>query len=192
MTERERMQQTYDCLLQMANGINPITGREAPASDIVNQVQVSRCLFYAADVLRQAMESGGRAKGKQKKLLFDLSPEERTGFLCSDHPITISQIAQGLNDLTDPERMTRLKVSSLTAFLVQSGLLYKHEKANGKTQYLPTESGGELGLTVEHREGQSGPYTVVTYNRAAQQLILDNLDCVIAINAKPGSRSSAG
>lgn len=98
MTELERMKQTRDYLLQLANGVDPLTGREAPASDLVNQVQVSRCLFYAADVLRQVMESGGRSKGKLKKLPFDLSPEERTGFLCSDRPITPLQSARSRRD----------------------------------------------------------------------------------------------
>ena len=103
----------------------------------------------------------------------------------SDRPVTISQIAQGLNDLVDLEQMQRLKVTSLTKFLLQSELLYEYEKPDGKKQKLPTESGIALGLSVEHRDGQNGPYTVVTYSRAAQQLLLDNLDSIIAINAEP-------
>ena len=185
MTELERMQQAKDYLLQLANGINPLTGQEVPASDLINQVQISRCLFYASDVLRQVIESGGLSKGKQKKLPFDLPPEMRGKFVYSDRPVTISQIAQGLNDLVDLEQMQRLKVTSLTKFLMQSGLLYEHEKPDGKKQKLPTETGVALGLSVEDRDSQNGPYAVVTYSRAAQQLLLDNLDSIIAINAEP-------
>ena len=185
MTELERLQQAKDCLLQLANGVNPLTGREAPASDLINQVQISRCLFYASDVLRQVIEAGGLSKGKQKKLPFDLPPEMRGRFALSDRPVTISQIAQGLNDLVDLERVQQLKVTSLTTFLMRSGLLYEYEKPDGKKQKLPTESGVALGLSVEDRDSQNGPYTVVTYSRAAQQLLLDNLDSIIAINAEP-------
>lgn len=185
MTELERMQQARDVLFQMANGVDPLTGREAPAADLINCVQISRCLFYASDVLRQIIETGGLSKGKQKKRPYDLPIEARGSFVCSDRPVTISQIAQGLNDLVDLDQMQRLKVTSLTKFLMQSGLLYEHEKPDGKKQKLPTESGTALGLSVENRSGQNGPYSVVTYSRAAQQLLLDNLDSIIAINAEP-------
>lgn len=185
MTELERMQQAKDYLLQLANGVNPLTGQEAPASDLINQVQISRCLFYASDILRQVIEAGGLSKGKQKKAPYDLPPEMRGRFAFSDRPVTISQITQGLNALVDLEQMQRMKVTSLTKFLMQSGLLYEHEKPDGKKQKLPTESGVALGLSVEDRDSQNGPYTVVTYSRAAQQLLLDNLDSIIAINAEP-------
>lgn len=185
MTELERMQQAKDYLLQLANGVNPLTGLEAPASDLINQVHISRCLFYASDVLRQVIDAGGLSKGKQKKLPFDLPPEMRGRFALSDRPATISQIAHGLNDMVDLERMRRLKVTSLTTFLMRSGLLYEFEKPDGKKQKLPTESGVALGLSVEDRDSQNGPYMVVTYSRAAQQLLMDNLDSIIAINAEP-------
>ena len=187
MTEKKRLQQARDWLLQLANGMDPITGQEACATDVINRVQISRCLFYTADILRQVIENSGVSgkKAKQKKLPFDLSPEARASFKCTDQPMTISQIGQRLNALVDLEQMQRLKVTSLTKFLKRSELLYMHEKPDGKVQLLPTDSGRVIGLATEKREGKNGHYTVVTYNRAAQQLILDNLDSIIAINAEP-------
>lgn len=188
MTELERLRQAHDDLFQLANGIDPLTGQELPASDVIQRVQVSRCLFFTCDILRQVIAQGGLSqskKGKKKKLPFSLSPEARAGLECSDPPTTIRHICQRLNDLIDPEQMQRMKVTSLTAFLTRSGLLYQQEVPNGKTQKLPTPAGRSLGLATETRTGQDGPYTVVTYNRTAQQLILDNLDSIIAINAEP-------
>lgn len=187
MAELERMQQAHTYLIQLANGIDPITGQEAYATDVINRVQISRCLFYAADVLRQVIDNGGISgkKAKQKKQPFALPPEARANFECTVQPVTISQIAQRLNALVDLEQTQRLKVTSLSTFLKRSELLYLHEKPDGKSQLLPTDSGRSLGLATETREGQNGSYTVVTYSRAAQQLILDNLDSIIAINAEP-------
>ncbi len=186
MTDLERLQQAKDCLLQLANGIDPVTGREAPPSDLINQVQISRCLFYAADVLRQVMESGGVSgkSVKAKKPPFDLPPDARAGLKCTDTPVTIGQIRQKLNDLVDLEQMQRMKSASLLSFLLQSGLLYRQVGSSGKERLLPTQDGRALGLSTETRTGQNGPHTVVTYSRAAQQLILDNLDSIIAINAQ--------
>lgn len=189
MTELERMQQAKDYLFQLANGVDPLTGREVPDSDLINRVQISRCLFYAADILRQVIDAGGISKGRKKKPPYDLPLERREQFAFSNRPLTISQIAQGLNDLIDLEQMQKLKTTSLTTFLMQSGLLYEKEKADGSKQKLPSESGVEFGLSIEKRSGQYGPYSVVTYNLAAQQLLLDNLDSIMAINAQSRSRS---
>ena len=40
-------------------------------------------------------------------------------------------------------------------------------------------TGQQLGITSEQRQGRNGTYTVVVYNKAAQQFILDNLDATI-------------
>ena len=159
MTELERMRQAQNYLIQLANGIDPITGQETYASDIINRVQISRCLFYASDILRQVIEAGGIAdkKSKKKKRPFSLSPEARANLECTDQRLTISQIGQRLNDMVDLEEMQQLKITSLTAFLTRSGLLYSHEKPDGKKQKLPTDSGRALGLSVENRDGQNGP-----------------------------------
>ena len=47
---------------------------------------------------------------------------------------------------------------------------------------------GAWDLT-ERREGQNRTYTVIVYNRAAQQFILDNLDAVIGLSAQPKEQS---
>ena len=56
MTEQEKLQRAkyyMDCL---ANGMNPFDGTSIPEQDVVNQVKISRCLFYVADVLRRQIE----------------------------------------------------------------------------------------------------------------------------------------
>ena len=59
MTELEIMQHAKGYLDKLARGIDPITDREAPEDDVINNVRVSRCLFYVSDVLRQVIENGG-------------------------------------------------------------------------------------------------------------------------------------
>ena len=45
--------------MKLAKGIDPITGSEAPENDVINNLRVSRCLFYVADVLGRVIENGG-------------------------------------------------------------------------------------------------------------------------------------
>ena len=50
MTELEIMQRAKTYMEKLANGIDPITDREVPEEDIIQNVRLSRCFFYVADV----------------------------------------------------------------------------------------------------------------------------------------------
>ena len=53
----------------------------------------------------------------------------------------------------------------------------------------PTASGETLGISVEDRVGQYGPYQVVLYNRDAQRFIVDNVDAIMAFAAGKDTRA---
>lgn len=188
MTELEIMQRAKEYLDKLANGIDPITDRAVPDGDVINNVRISRCLFYVSDVLRQVIESGGikvKAIRKSEKAPFSLSAEERSRYVFGDRPCSVSVIAQRLNELVDLNATQKLKTTSITKFLLDSGLLREEEFNDGAKSKRPTEFGRSLGISTEQRTGRSGEYTAVVYDRQAQQFILDNLDAVIAINAEP-------
>ena len=188
MTEMEIMQHAKDYLDKLAKGVDPLTGREVPENDIINNVRISRCLFYVSDVLRQVIENGGVIGAPPKK--GELSPyalpyEERSRYTFDEWPRGASQIAQRLNERVDLSTMQKLKTTSITRFLLQSGLLFEEEGPSGKKNKRPTEAGWKLGISTQQRTGLNGDYIAVVYDRQAQQFILDNLDAIIAINAAP-------
>jgi hypothetical protein len=188
MTELEIMRHAKDYLDKLARGIDPLTGREVPEGEIINNVRISRCLFYVSDVLRQVIENGGiqaRAVKKSEKAPFALSFEERARYPFGDWPATASVIAQRLNGLVDLNAVQKLKITSITAFLMQSGLLYEEVSPGGQRNKRPTEAGQALGISTAQRMGQNGEYTAVVYSREAQQFVLDNLDAITALNAVP-------
>ena len=175
MTELEIMQHAKGYLDKLAKGIDPLTDREVPEGEIINNVRISRCLFYVSDVLRQVIENGGVIGAHSKK--GELAPyalpfEWRSRYTFGEWPLSASQIAQRLN-------------TSITKFLLQSGLLFEEEAPSGNKNKRPTEAGWKLGISTQQRSGQNGDYTAVVYDRQAQQFILDNLDAIIAINATP-------
>ena len=43
----------------LARGINPLTKEEVKEDDVVNQVRISRCLYYVSDVLEAVLHNGG-------------------------------------------------------------------------------------------------------------------------------------
>ena len=126
MTELEIMQHAKDYLDKLAKGIDPLTGREVPEGEIINNVRISRCRFYVADVLRQVIENGGVIGAPSKK--GELAPyalpfEARSRYAFGEWPLSVSQIAQRLNELVDLSTMQKLKTTSITKFL-EAGHFY--------------------------------------------------------------------
>ena len=188
MTELEKMQRAKMYLDKLANGVDPLTERNVPEADLVNNVRISRCLFYVSDILRQVIENGGvvgkapKSK-KPSKHPFAITTEELRRFSSSEKPIPVSEITRRINDLIDPDTMVKLKYTSITTFLLQSGFLMPPENKNGRTTRMPTPQGQAIGISAEEREGAEGDYYVTVYNLDAQHFVLDNIDGVIALNA---------
>lgn len=186
MTELETMERAKMYMEKLANGINPIDDSVIPDEDVVNNVRLSRCFFYVADVLRQVIDNGGiSAKTKTKKQRFNLPVEKRSEFAFSNEPITISEIVKRINQLNEGEDMSKLKHTEITDWLLSVGLLQNELNAEGKVTKRPTPQGESVGIALESRTGMNGTYFVVVYNLAAQHFILDNIDAVIDVsNAK--------
>lgn len=183
MTDLETIKRVKMYIDKLANGINPLNNFILPQSDIVNNVHISRCLFYTSDILRQIIESDkntDKTKKNNKKEDFYISFENIQKFSFSDTPVPASKIAEKINELNPNDNMKKFSYRQLTDWLVSIGMLYLKESYDGKTIKRPTENGSNLGITTELRHGTHGNYTVVLYNRDAQQFIIDNIDSIIA------------
>ena len=182
MTELETMQRAKMYIEKLANGINPIDDTVIPDGDVVNNVRLSRCFFYVADVLGQVIDNGGVApkrEKKAKKVPFDISFEEIQKYSFSDEPIALSKIAERITSLVDDENMKKLSYKNIADWLVEIEMLRIVTKDDGKTAKAPTDQGRNIGISVEVRNGQYGEYEIIVYNRTAQQFIVDNIEAVI-------------
>ena len=59
MTELEKIARAKLYMEKLANGINPLNDQSIPEEELINNVRLSRCFFFVADVLRQVVENGG-------------------------------------------------------------------------------------------------------------------------------------
>ncbi len=180
MTDLEIMQRAKMYMDKLANGINPLDDSTLSENDIVNNVRISRCLFYVSDILRQVIEKGGTVtKKRTPQEDFNISFEDIQKFPFSDTPVTVSEIAKRINAINPNENMKKISYKHITDWLISVGMLRSEETSEGKTVKRPTESGSNLGIATELRNGMRGDYTVVVYNRNAQQFIMDNMDSII-------------
>lgn len=56
MTEQEKLHRAKHYIDSLANGLNPLDGTLIPEQDVVNNVKISRCLFFVSDVLRKQLD----------------------------------------------------------------------------------------------------------------------------------------
>lgn len=182
MTEIDKIARAQMYLEKLANGINPLDGTDVPENDIVNNVRISRCMFYVSDILKQIVENKGKFKVEMPdRVPFSVTPEQLLHFQFSDTPLSISEITKRINALIDTIYVKELKLGSITEWLVSINML-SSITVNNNTRRRPTESGKNLGITTEERSGLYGHYEAVLYSRNAQQFIIDNIDAVININ----------
>ncbi len=182
MTELETIARAQMYLEKLANGINPLTGEEVAENDIVNNVRISRCMFYVSNLLKEIVDNKGKYKAEMPdRVPFTITPEQIQNFEFSDNPISISEITKRFNALIDTIHVKEIKYTIISEWLTQSGMLTEIT-VNNKTRKRPSSSGINIGIIVEERMSKYGtPYEGVFYSLNAQRFIVDNIYAIIAL-----------
>ena len=184
MTELETIAYTKSFIDSMAKGLNPITGKRVPESDLLNNVRVSRCLYQVSDYLRQLIENGGLHVDAPLRAAptFDLPPEAVARFPFSDTPLTLEEMIGHLYVLAGRPGMASLHPQSLVAALAEAGLV-EEKGQKQQRQISVTEAGQAAGLRMEERRAPGNTvFRVLTLDLQAQALVLDLLPRIIEID----------
>ena len=172
MNNRNKSIIAKDWILKLANGINPLDGSIIPDGDIVNNVHISRCLFYVSELLGTLPQKGNK-KSKEYENEFFIKPEdlekvtivERTG---------IANFVREINKLI-PENTRPISYGKILNWLIANGYLEEVEVDNFGKRKNPTASGCAVGISARLKEGTKGPYWAVEYDSNAQRFILSNI-----------------
>ena len=184
MTELEIIARAQMYLEKLANGVNPLTGEEVGENDVVNNVRISRCLFYTSGILKQIVENKGKFKVElPDRKPFAITHEQLARFEYSEYAISITEITKRINALIDTVHMNELKSKAILDWLVEAGLLM-NIVVNNKTRRRPTQQGEAIGIFAEERSGQYGTYEGVFYSPPAQRFIINNIDAIIELSNK--------
>ena len=96
MEETEKLKLAESYIEKLANGINPVDGKAAPDGDVINNVRVSRCLFYVSSVLKEVIAE------RQKAPAVEPAEEEPTALLPKDYDVTIREMTKEINKRAAP------------------------------------------------------------------------------------------
>lgn len=174
MEEKEKIAVAQDWIRKLANGINPLNGNTLKDDDVVNNVHISRCLFYVADLLGKYSERT-RKPTLLRNLPFVASAMQIEKYNYAE-AISISPFAKELEKLI-PENMQSVNYKSIVKWLMQEGFLVEGEIDNkGRIPKVPTEKGSRIGIYNEQRERNGGNYLITLYSKDAQKFLLDHIE----------------
>jgi len=176
MKDDKKIRTAKEWILNLANGINPLDGSYIKDDDIVNNVHVSRCLFYVASLIDP---SGNKVSKKSREYEYDfnISTDDLSKVIITERT-GIANFVREINKFV-PENMRPLSYSRILNWLMNNGYLEEIEVDTMGKKKSPTSSGKEIGITAEIREGIKGKYWAVEYNRSAQSFILNNIYAII-------------
>ena len=188
MTDLEILQRAKQYIDSLANGYDPLSGNPVRDDDVVNQVRISRCLFYVSGVLQKVIDNGGEIQRKKQpkppkpvKEPFFLTHEQIALLRPQNTALSATKVAAIANELIDDEHMQKLKGTDIAGWLLSVGLLQEVESATGRKRKVPTPNGEMLGMketSLINEHGVPTQYTV--YDKNAQQFIFDNMETLIA------------
>jgi len=185
MTDIEKLEYARMFLDKLANGINPLDNTPVAENELVNHVRISRCFFYVSDVLRQVIEERSIPKSKAPKLPFSVTHEQLAAFPYSETPIPVSEFTSRINALVSEAGMKKFCYKLVTGWLISIGALCELPGQDGKVKKQPTETGNELGIYAETRNGLRGTYSVILYSKAAQEFLIEHFDAILAYEQNP-------
>lgn len=172
MPDNNKTSIAKDWILKLANGVNPLDGTIIPDCDIVNNVHISRCLFYVADLL-ELEDKKTRKKSKEYEFEFSISPEELAKVVIVEST-GIANFVREINKFV-PVNMRPMSWGKILNWLIANGYLEEVEVDNLGKKKAPTASGSSIGISAEKKEGKNGEYWAVIYNSNAQHFILNNI-----------------
>ena len=180
MTELEKMQRAKMYIDKLANGVDPLTDAEITSDSTLNNVRISRCLFYVSEVLGKVIDNGGevgRKKSEPKPKLspFEITAEQVAMVEISEQPVGVAIIAKRINEVVD-ENVKKAAAVHISNWLVEQGYLAEEIAAN-KRRKVATAKGEALGIyTVDAVSYTNGvPIKKNVYDEHAQRFVVEHI-----------------
>ena len=174
MEEKEKIAIAQDWVRKLANGVNPINGSALNEDDIVNNIHISRCLLYVADLLGKYTEKRTKVDyNRTVPFAASAISKEKYNYV---EAISISAFAREIKNLI-PANMQMVNNKSFINWLLREGLLSETEAdEKGRSYKVASDKGKEIGIYSEDREHNGGHYLITLYNREAQRYLLDHIE----------------
>ena len=177
----KRLEIAIQYIRRMSAGRNPVTNRPAPDNEVLNNINVNRCLKFIDEVLTDVHKSGGTVgllppkERTPKHLASEIFPYEILKQYRYVQDQQISYFLKQLGEYLPEDQKLPIAATAITTWLRENGYLEKKVlNDTGKENSVPTKKGEALGLYGESAGIYPNEYYRVFYNENAQRFIIDN------------------
>ncbi|MBO5922696.1 MAG: hypothetical protein J6Q48_09970 [Bacteroidaceae bacterium] len=175
MIDVSKLKTAQDWIEKLANGINPLTSEPVKEDDIVNNVHISRCLFFVSETLGKVDIVESVSNKKRRTFWMSARETEQIEILA---PCGIALFTKTVNEHI-PADMKPLSVAVVIRWLRNNGYLYEVSIDEKHKTNLPTEKGIQLGITVKVQQNTEGKdFQKVIYSISAQKFLLTNIESI--------------
>ncbi len=178
MTELDTLKRAKMYIDSLARGVDPVSGQLAEEDSVINNVRISRCLFYVSDVLEKVIDNGGKVGGSRKEnnahIPFRITSEQLARVLITPEPVGISEFSRRVAAVLD-EGVRNIPVTHITAWLCENGYLIEETVNNHKRKVATAKGEGAGMITVDSTSRYGVPYKKIVYTEEAQRFILSRI-----------------
>ena len=175
----KRLEVAIQYIRRMSDGKNPVTNRPAPENEVLNNMNVHRCLKFIDEVLTDVHKSGGTvgmdSQRAPKQSVSEVFPYETLAQYRYLQDQQISYFLKQLEEYLPEGQKIPVPATTITLWMRENGYLEKKVlNDTGKENSVPTGKGENLGLYMEKAGTYPNEYYRVFYNENAQRFIIDN------------------
>ena len=175
----KRLEIAIQYIRRMSEGKNPVTNRPAPDNEVLNNMNVHRCLKFIDEVLTDVQKSGGTvgmvSQRAHKQSVSEVFPYDALAQYQYLQDQQISYFLKQLEEYLPEGQKMPVPATTITLWMRENGYLEKKViNDTGKENSVPTRKGEELGLYMEKSGIYPNEYYRVYYNEKAQRFIIEN------------------
>ena len=186
MNKIEQIKYAKDFIKKLGQGINPINNEVIDSDDLINNIRVSRCMFFVADILEEIIrkeETDCRISSNTIKPVekFVFNNNMLTEFNYSDQDMYLTEFVEGVKELSVKYGIGILPRRAFVNWLLSSKIYEIQETTvNGKVQARKraTQAGSEVGIYNAIKNSAYGPRDVILISRKGQEFLMDNLPSI--------------
>lgn len=193
--DSRRLDIAIQYIRRMAEGRNPVNNRPAPENEVLNNVNVNRCLKFVEEILNDVRSAGGtvgfvqKSSAARKPSIAEIFPYEVLSGFKYEQDQQISYFLKQVTGLLPEDQSMTIQATMVTDWLRENGYLEKRMfEDTGKENSVPTEKGIDLGMYAEKAGTFPNEYYRVYYNENAQQFMVDNLQQILTETAEIRAR----
>lgn len=175
----EKIEKAKNVLQTIAKGVNPLTGEIIEEDSFLNDVRISRCFYFVAEIMDNVINGAYRTNGN-KLSQFIITPEQKQKVEFPEGKIGVNEFSKCVNLQIDLNRSKKLSGVEINKRLKKMGILSEVATLDGKTRTTANQKSSEYGLETEKRTFNGVEYDMVVINDKGKKYLLDNIETILA------------